>query len=650
MSISPALAEPTGTMSADDMAASILESQSDSYEERAARLQDILDFDLPKLRRWCEKTYEILSSLTSVEPAGEERKRLNLARRSFNLARRPLAEDDAAYIDISSSDLPFRDDPDTHATMRKIECSTNLVSLLLSLIDVKRSKQAILPFLQQLDNAFHTMLYQAPSDQLEDCELALRLRCYYFMESLQVAPEAEPHILATTIFCKQAASTPDEAMLRLLEGPFRGLGHLEHGKDYTTSEYFKEQMESIIAKISLPERNKIFEAFSGTLPERDDLLEELRAWALRMYLHVNQKADENGLPSNDQNPGQVNHGVVREGSKGLHPSEDGRSDAGSDSGSSSEHEYHKLKTITKEPSFIQDPATLAAVRQSERERSRHPRTEPPLNQQPAKGKMTGSQIVDAILRLNPADVLEPTPDAEDPTGTRAPYSRSHSGSQSSSTSQELGAAGKRRRPRRPQEDEDYVDDNDDFEVNEQLIDESRRIQHGDSNTAKPVTKRSRFSGNSGNMAGRSLSPDDDTPASTNVRERDLAVLSQVAHANRLANKPRGHQIRERWSDVDTDHLINLIADRSLGCSWAAMEKEGGFQTKRNQQAIRDKARNLKKGYLCADAILPSGFDYVYLSKKERDDVIASGHNPDRREDDIDERGRVTHNLWRDRSE
>jgi hypothetical protein len=78
-----------------------------------------------------------------------------------------------------------------------------------------------------------------------------------------------------------------------------------------------------------------------------------------------------------------------------------------------------------------------------------------------------------------------------------------------------------------------------------------------------------------------------------------------------------------------------------------MEREGGFQIYRNQQAIRDKARNLKKGYLCADAILPNGFDYVYLSKKERDDVIASGHNPERREEDIDEDGHVINNLWRE---
>lgn len=134
------------------------------------------------------------------------------------------------------------------------------------------------------------------------------------------------------------------------------------------------------------------------------------------------------------------------------------------------------------------------------------------------------------------------------------------------------------------------------------------------------------------------------------------MLTQAARAHRLANKTRGQQTREKWSDVDTDFLLDLIADQSLGCSWAAIEREGQedakepwkkiFETKRNQQAIRDKARNLKKGYLRADAILPSGFDFVRLSKKERDDVIAAGRNPDRMEDDIDEEGHVINNLWR----
>ncbi|KAI0487670.1 hypothetical protein F4859DRAFT_501976 [Xylaria cf. heliscus] len=631
----------------EDVVASNIDSQNDSYEDRAARLQDILDFDLPKLCRWCDRAYDALKSLTRPEPTAEERKNLNTARKSFKLARRPLAADGAAYIDLSSSDLPYRDDPDAHVAIQKATSSANLVSLLLSLTDLKRPNEAILSFLCELDMIFPTF-FDSPSTPSESQGLAFRVRCRRLVEWLSEEPEAEPLVLAATVFCKDPASTSEGAAQRLRKGPFRTFGVVEQGGDFTLPRSFKTQLNGIINKLSLPERAETEQYLNTTFP-RDKLFEQLREWALDMYVHVNKKEDDNNLPSGGDKEGDANDGADREESEGLFLSENDESEAGSDSESSSEPEqYHQLKTLVKEPSFIQDPATLAAVRRSERDGSKRPGLEPPKDQRTARGKLTGSQIRDAILRLDPADILGSNPEggtggSTAPLDTRASTSRSRSRSNSRarSLSQELGATRKRKRP---EEDEDYVDDNDDFEVNEQLIDESRRLRYEDSEPPRPAPKRPRFAGNFSNAGGRPGSPDN-TPASTNLRERDLTALSQAARANKLANRARGHQIREKWSDVDTDHLLDLIADGELNCSWAAMEKAGGFQTRRNQQAIRDKARNLKKGYLCADAILPTGFDFVYLSKKERDEVIASGHNPNRTEYDIDERGRVTHNLW-----
>ncbi|KAI1749297.1 hypothetical protein F4782DRAFT_514067 [Xylaria castorea] len=633
----------------DRMAASNADSQSDSYEDRAARLQDILDFDLPKLCRWCDKTYEALKSLTRPEPTVEERKNLNTAKRSFKLARRPLAEDGAAYIDLSSSDLPYRDDPDAEAVIQKATRLANLVSLLLSLADLKRSNEVILPFLRELDTMFPTFL-DLPSTPPESQGLAFRLRCCRLAECLSEEPEKEPLVLAAMVFCKGPADTSEEAAQSLRKGPFRTFGGMEQGGDFTSSRSFKTQLNGLIDKLALPERVETEQYLNTTFP-RDELLEQLRGWALDMFVYVNKKADNSNIPSGDHDEGDHNDGAGREDPEGLVLSENDESEKGSDSESSSEHEqYHQLKTLVKEPSFIQDPSTLAAVRRRERDGSKRPGTELPTDQQTTKGKLTGSQIREAILRLDPADILgSSNPDGgigggAAPLDTRASYPRSRSHSHARSASRELGATRERTRPQ--EEDEDYVDDNDDFEVNEQLIDESRRIRQDDSDASRPAPKRPRFAGKINNAGGRLGSPDN-TPTATQFRERDLSALSQVARANKLANRARGHQFRERWSDVDTDHLLDLIANQDLNCSWAAMEKKGGFQTYRNQQAIRDKARNLKKGYLCADAILPSGFDFVYLSKKERDDVIASGHNPDRAENDIDERGRVIRNLWRE---
>ncbi|KAI0529896.1 hypothetical protein GGR58DRAFT_495269 [Xylaria digitata] len=616
----------------EDMAASNIESQDDSYEDRAARLQDILDFDLPKLSRWCERAYGTLSFLTHPEPTPEERKKLNMASKSFKMARRALAEDDATYIDLSSSDLPYRDDPNAHATILKVTRSANLVSLLLFLVDLKRSKRAILPFLRELDDGSLTLLDPYPSTQSNSQSLAFLIRCSRLIESFGEEPMIEPLILATTLFCEQSAETVEEAIERLRTGPFREFGGIERGGNFMSSEWFKTLMEKLISGVSISGRDEAKQALSAMFPQ-DNTLEELWTWALVTYEYVNKKADESNPPTNDQKEGETNDNAEREASEGLPVGGNDQPDEDFDPESSSEDgDYNQLQ-LAKEPSFIQNSAALAAVRRSERGGSRRPTIEQAPNQENERGGLIDTQMINAIRRLNPNEFVGPSDLGDDNDGVMDPDSRS--------SSQELGAAEKHTHTR---EDEDYVDEDDGFEVDERAIDESRRNQREDSNVPRPAPKRSKFSSLSKNR-GRPQSSEN-TRAATNITERDIATLSQVARANKLANKGRGHQVRERWSDVDTDRLLDLIANEEINCSWAKMQEEGGFQTYRNQQAIRDKARNLKKGYLCADAILPSGFDFVYLSKKEKDEVIAAGRNPDRMENDIDEDGRVIRYLWR----
>lgn len=332
---------------AEDLAASNTESQDDSYEDRAARLQDILDFDLPKLRRWCERAFDALSALPNLEPTVEERKNLNTARRSFNSARRPLADDGAAYIDLSSSDLPFRDDPEAYAAIHKATHSANLISLLLSLTDVKRSKQT--SFLRDLDGVFPTLLDPGHSAQTESYDLAFRVRCCRLAESLEAEPDTEPLVLATAIFCGQSTGPLEEATQQLRNGPFRSFGGLDEGEVYTASESFKAQMEKVIVKLSLPKRATT-EAFLKAEFPRDQLSEALRIWALDMYSHVNKKTQESDLPQDDRNVEGAKDDAEREELENLGRGENDESEGGSDSGSSSGHEggYHQLKTLAKE--------------------------------------------------------------------------------------------------------------------------------------------------------------------------------------------------------------------------------------------------------------------------------------------------------------
>ncbi|KAK4133381.1 hypothetical protein BT67DRAFT_442829 [Trichocladium antarcticum] len=125
-------------------------------------------------------------------------------------------------------------------------------------------------------------------------------------------------------------------------------------------------------------------------------------------------------------------------------------------------------------------------------------------------------------------------------------------------------------------------------------------------------------------------------------EPDFDALSQrtreISAATRKAREP---QVRSAWVRNDVRMLVKAVD--TFSCKWSTIEAEikAGtipFERPRDQQALRDKARLLKQDFLKADAILPRGFDYVVLGKKEKEAVRACGKNPDRREGDVDENG------------
>jgi hypothetical protein len=107
----------------------------------------------------------------------------------------------------------------------------------------------------------------------------------------------------------------------------------------------------------------------------------------------------------------------------------------------------------------------------------------------------------------------------------------------------------------------------------------------------------------------------------------------------LANPERqGPRQRVSWSDRDTQLLLDFIQE--YGARWSTIESKcrDYFEHPRNQQAYRDRARNLKTEFLIADALLPPNFDDVALGTKEIVKVKAVGKNPYRKEDDIDANG------------
>ncbi|KAK0390914.1 hypothetical protein NLU13_0417 [Sarocladium strictum] len=113
------------------------------------------------------------------------------------------------------------------------------------------------------------------------------------------------------------------------------------------------------------------------------------------------------------------------------------------------------------------------------------------------------------------------------------------------------------------------------------------------------------------------------------------ALSAAARAER-GEQPT--QQRKPWSAADCTTLLNCIFERHASWSQIQAEDSHRFEVPRNQQAYRDKARNMKVDYLITDAVLPPCFDLVALGSKEKARLIAMGKNPNRREGDLDDEG------------
>ncbi|KAI8257694.1 hypothetical protein K4K58_003818 [Colletotrichum sp. SAR11_239] len=164
-----------------------------------------------------------------------------------------------------------------------------------------------------------------------------------------------------------------------------------------------------------------------------------------------------------------------------------------------------------------------------------------------------------------------------------------------------------------------------------------------------------------NGSTSSSAPPPSSAASTSLLSGEMS-FSQIRESNRLPpSRAAGAPQRQPWSDADTRRLIRLIEVHE--CKWAVIARRQDpdyrrgrqpdpgpedtedclFEIRRDQQAIRDKARNLKVDLLKADFALYPGFNGIALGKKERAALIARGKNPDRREEDTTPDG-VVHNT------
>lgn len=197
----------------------------------------------------------------------------------------------------------------------------------------------------------------------------------------------------------------------------------------------------------------------------------------------------------------------------------------------------------------------------------------------------------------------------------------------------------------PLEEDEDEDEDDSFEEDSRSVNKGKAAAVRETLNARP-TSSPPPSGPSSSMpppprpsAQQPPSPPQPPPSSAFERMRDEKHRTAAQYRSSLppSSDSSGKQ-RHAWSEKDQFTLIDLIA--KCYASWSKIEGNYGhlFERRRNQQAYRDKARNMKVDFLWTDRVLPPKFDMVRLSQKEIQKLEAVGKNPHRMERDLDDEG------------
>ncbi|RTE77520.1 hypothetical protein BHE90_007990 [Fusarium euwallaceae] len=542
----------------------------------------ILELSIPDLSRAADDLMEYIEKRDSDPDVFHGR--LTIKRRAFHSVRAEYEEEDTApFIDWA----PFLSES---AALARANVVTAFDKLCDSNPDNERE---IASFLTTLGPLFPAWFVLEPS-MVQEPETTLELRTWLFIDSFsRQTGDTDYKKVIASIFCKDIGEgKPNYAKL------FAGGHFLELGGD---GEDHDELCSARVSEIvNIVHKHKAGEAIS-LLKEKfglDQLIPELQGTFKALYKILK--------PVEKQ-------ASVQLGTRTFTSYEDQQEDmigSQADDLASESQSIIRAGTGEAEPSLFVGQESIRALQEGNRRGS----TVPPSNQQLAVPGRNAPldypdhQNTDLLLR----DSLPP------------PH----------------------RKKKRPGPFVENSDDEDSggecFETDTRPVKSTRR-EEPRGLMGPPPPKRSRVQ----------QSVPDSQPSLSQTSEPSSAVPPQssaadfravnersaeIALQNRLFSS-QGPQKRTPWSPSDTQTLINLIAQCHAG--WSLIEERGKtlFETKRNQQAYRDKARNLKVQFLLAGENLPPNFDEVALGPKEIMKVQSHGKNPFRRVADIDNNGR-----------
>ncbi|OHF03503.1 hypothetical protein CORC01_01222 [Colletotrichum orchidophilum] len=687
----------------DVVEAELKENALDSLWHESEALARLLRNPKPSSKSWCRL--------------------LPVFRGNWLRTREFFVESDALFIDLFASIEDISERQQLKA--RAVIIGANATSLLNVISDAELRKEGnfdrVWKIFQRLDEDFPAPLcpYDEYADHVteDDIELALDIRTHRLITSLKALQDGQqnPADIAAELFCVTLKASVD-AEEALEHGPFRGI-------DGRMTERFADRARQILAAIEDKTVYDAIQALDEIFPlegspdqsqnepdnEATDFISKISAWCSRMIDELSVVLKD---PPQEERPFSPTESLASTALQDIV-----RNDVREDILSRSNVQL--LAKLSRQlPSRLRTSPSLAnsqhgATLEStvngglgddyeEEDRRRNP--------SPAPSDL--SAIIAGLPSTAIIRSTQPSSSAEAGTSTAAVPRRS------GFTAVNSGGGG-RKRPReassnhsqQSQETDDPFEE-DDREPNPQRRVQLARDRHdmppppsrpskrvhlpsaapGPASSARPAaappwsspsststTIRRRFGSELPNSAPASSAL---SRSSISSSTSTVASFRDINEMNRRPASRAGPQQRVPWSDKDTRRLIRLIEYHN--CLWAHIAKRqlpggrpssGGdfedredciFDHPRDQQAIRDKARNLKVDLLNhtpaaqpppapatppppparrADLNLYPGFDGIALGKKERLALISRGKNPDRREADVDETGEPTHTEY-----
>ncbi|KAF5257276.1 hypothetical protein FOXYS1_12211 [Fusarium oxysporum] len=586
--------------------------------------QRILELSIPDLARAADSLFDCFQGNEADDVFNGI---LAIKRRAFHTIRGEYDALDqsstAPFIDFAH----FVDDtPTQNQSVRVTQIArTNVVTTYDKLYGLENEEaSAIFPFLECLNRVLPAFFTPA-NNMFQNPQSTLHLRTWLFVEDLSHRKdEKDFRELLVSYFCK------DEEILKDLDrsghkgegglpsypelfsgGYFRDLGGVE-GVDHDVDDLCSARIAQIKKIIDDNKEDGGISQLRKHFPLHN-LVEDLLKCFESLY---NVLAFEESVRAGTEPP--------------QHGQQEAAYSQGNDYGSESQS-IVRVGSQEAEPSLFVGPKSIQALRGGSRATS----TVPASNQQLAGFR---SGVPRDYHEDSNADLLggSPFPPA------------------SSYRLATKGGKGRERGQKRPRLSQDDEDGEDPFETDTRRVDPARRDelqrqmpppprpQPVPRHPSRHVSECSFSSGpvhplsvqeSSQDMGLRSVSQ---APLSSRPFNAIAKAASQMKKEVRMADPERqGPRQRVPWSEHDSQVLCDLI--KEYGVRWSSIETMSErFEYPRNQQAYRDRARNLKTELLMIDMPLPPNFDAVALSNKEIAKIRGVGKNPFRKEADIDD--------------